>query len=107
MGFRDARAKLLDCLRSGNFGHWPRDDLFLKNWLAAGRVSESEVIRLLLRCNGSQYRIGNQISPAGTQVHEFFPLAGEVEWYIKAYLDDEGGPAVIEAVFMSIHPSGV
>ncbi len=106
MGFLDARRRLLDCLRSGDFGHWPRKDLFLKNWLAVGRVSEEEVIRLLVRCTGSQYRPGKQASPAGTTVHEFLPRDGDVRWHIKAYLDEDTDTAVIEAVFMSVHPSG-
>ncbi len=107
MGFREARNKLVACLEAGDFGHWPRADLLLKNWLAAGHITEAEVMRLLLRCNGRQYRPGNQRSPAGTQIHEFFPLDGDVGWYIKAYLDEASDEAIIEAVFMSIHPSGV
>lgn len=106
MGFLDARRRLLECLRSGDFGHWPRKDLFRKNWLAAGRVSEDEIIRLLGRCTGNQYRRGLQTSPAGTAVHEFLPRDGAVQWYIKAYLDEDTGTAVIEAVFMSVHPAG-
>lgn len=106
MGFLDARRKLLACLRSGDFGHWPRTDLFLKNWLAAGRVSEEAVIRLLGRCLGNQYRPGTQTSPAGTTVHEFLPRDGGVHWYIEAYLDEDTETAVVEAVFMSVHPSG-
>lgn len=107
MSFRDARDKLVGCIRAGEFGHWPREDLLLKNWLAAGRITEEEVIRLILRCKGTHYRRGNQISPVGTVVHEFFPRDGDVEWYIKAYLSEENDEAGIEAVFMSIHPSGV
>jgi hypothetical protein len=106
MGFLDARRRLLGCLRSGDFAHWHRKDLFLKNWLAAGRVSESEIIRLLDRCTGNQYRPGKQTSPVGTTVHEFLPWDGDVQWYIKAYLDEDTETAVIEAVFMSVHPSG-
>lgn len=107
MSFRKARDQLVDCIRTGAFGHWPREDLFLKNWLATGRITEDEVRRLLLRCNGTQYRRGDQISPGGNEVHEFFPRDGEVKWYIKAYLNEQNDEAVIEAVFMSVHPSGV
>jgi hypothetical protein len=39
-------------------------------------------------------------------VHEFLPWDGDVQWYIKAYLDEDTETAVIEAVFMSVHPSG-
>ncbi|HEX8673869.1 MAG TPA: hypothetical protein VF710_18370, partial [Longimicrobium sp.] len=71
------------------------------------RVSEEKVIQLLKRCNGKQYKPRKQTSPAGTEVHEFFPRESEVEWYIKVYLDDDSEFAVIEAVFMSVHPSGI
>ena len=106
MGFKEARDAVIDCLRSGDIGHWPREDLHLKNWLAAGRLTEEEVIRLLQRCNGKQYRPGNQVSPAGGQVHEFFPVVDDVNWYIKVYVDEETNEAIVEAVFMSVHPSG-
>jgi hypothetical protein len=78
-----------------------------KNWLAAGRLSEAEVIALLLRCRGDQHRPGNQKAAHGVDVHEFFPEADGERWYIKAYLDQESGEAIVEAVFMSIHPSEV
>jgi hypothetical protein len=107
MGFKQARAAVLASLRSGNYSHWPRSDYLYKNWLAAGRMTEDEVIRLLVGCRGNQHRPGNQKAPNGNAVHEFFPEADGVHWYIKAYLNEESGEATIEAVFMSIHPSGV
>lgn len=107
LGFRTARARLVESLKTGNYGHWYREDAFLKNWLQFERISEEKVIALLQRCNGRQYRPGKQKSPPGTEVHEFFPHDDGVEWYIKAYLEDDSEFAVIEAVFMSVHPSGV
>lgn len=107
LGFIMARARVVQSLESGNYGHWYRADGFLKNWLEYERISEEKVIQLLKRCNGKQYRPGTQTSPAGTEIHEFFPREGDVEWYIKAYLDDDSEFAVIEAVFMSVHPSGI
>jgi hypothetical protein len=107
LGFKKARARVVKSLESGNYGHQYREDGFLKNWLQYERVSEAKVVQLLKRCNGEQYRPGKQMSPAGTEVHEFFPREGEVGWYIKAYLYDDSEIAVIAAVFISGHPSGI
>lgn len=105
--FKKIRSAVVESLRSGNYGHWPRDDFLLKNWLLAGRITEEDLVRLLQRCRGTQHRPGNQEGPDGTQVHEFFPEVDGVRWYIKVYLDEESGEATVETVFMSIHPSGV
>jgi hypothetical protein len=107
VGFLEARQRVVECLEAGDFSHWPRHDLLLKNWLAVDRITRQEVIQMLRRCKGTQHRPGKQISPADSTVHEFFPVHDGAKWYIKVYLDEEGGPAVIEAVFMSVHPSGV
>ncbi len=67
MGFKDARERLLDCLRDERIAHWPRDDFYRKNWLLAKRMTAQQVCDLLLRCRGAQY----DASP-----HDFEPDTG-------------------------------
>lgn len=102
MGFRNARARILDCLQEARIGHWPRRDSYRKNWLQAERISPADVRELLLRCNGTHYRASGHDFDKGTTVHEFTPDSGGVRWYIKVFFDED----LDLAVFMSVHPAG-
>ena len=53
MGFKDIRAVLIDCLKSGSYEHEIRDDMQTKNRLFNGTVSVTEVIDMALACTGA------------------------------------------------------
>jgi hypothetical protein len=101
VGFRDAQRRALAYLDGGQVAHWPRKDLFQKNWLAAGRAGRSLLRRLLLRCRGDDHRESPHDFDRSTTVHEFLPYSDKVRWYIKVYFDDENDTMVV----MSFHPS--
>lgn len=47
MGFKAVKAKILDCLERGDISHEQRGDIDIKNLLAIGQVSASEVAEIL------------------------------------------------------------
>jgi hypothetical protein len=106
LGFKRARSIIIECLRSGDYAHWPRDNFQEKNWLAANRITVDQLASLLGRCNGTQHRPGKEPAEEGTEVHEFLPEDDGVRWYIKASVDTDSGDLTIHTVIMSVHPSG-
>ena len=97
MGFRDARALLIEALRSRRYENEERSDAAEKNLLASGDVDRTFVIRLLLRCAGWEYTTSRHHF-RNVDCHIFTrTMAGE-RWYVKAYLEPE------RAVFISVHP---
>jgi hypothetical protein len=101
LGFREARGLILDSLRDRNFGHWPRKDAPLKNWLQYERITPEEVIELLLGCRGDQHSASPCHFDPATTAHEFLVEKEGHRWYVKAYWDDD----LEQTVFMSVHPS--
>ena len=55
MGFKALKAKILDCLKRGDISHEQRGDIDIKNLLAIGQVSASEVAEILGRARGDSY----------------------------------------------------
>ncbi len=102
MAFLEVRSRVVEHLRAGSYSHWPRKDFYLKNWLGAGRIGETRMISLLLRCGGHQHRESPHDFDREVTVHEFLPQDGGDQWYIKVFVDEDLG----EAVFMSVHPAG-
>ncbi|WP_230515094.1 hypothetical protein [Teredinibacter turnerae] len=49
MGFKAVKAKVLECLERGDISHAQRGDIDIKNLLAIGQVSASEVAEILGR----------------------------------------------------------
>jgi hypothetical protein len=99
MGFRAARARLVQALREGCYEHEARDALGEKNLLAVGEVTAAEVIRLLLRCKGHQFRRSLHHFDPTIDVFEFTPDLAEERWYVKAYF------VSTNAVLISVHPA--
>ncbi len=56
MGFRAAKAATIEALRTGNFEHEVGETRAEKNLLAIGDVSPDDVIGLLRRSRGDDYR---------------------------------------------------
>jgi hypothetical protein len=100
MGLSDARKALIPALEAGDFQHEARDVIGEKNLLAAGDVTEAEVIRLLRRTRGDQYSSSAHDWDPKTTVHVFRPEVDGERWYIKAYLLD---PSEQSATFISVH----
>lgn len=96
MGFKEARARLIEALRSGVYDVERRADAEEKNLLATREVSEEFVVRLLLRCAGWEYSTSKHHFQ-DEQCHIFTPMMAGDRWYIKAYFE----PA--SAVFISVH----
>ncbi len=74
MGLRDAQSALISALREGRYDHEARDVLAEKNLLAIGAVSAEDVIQLLHRCGGNQFRESAHHWDADTTVLEFRPV---------------------------------
>ncbi|HEX2207159.1 MAG TPA: hypothetical protein VHG93_05715 [Longimicrobium sp.] len=96
MGFKEARALLIEALRAGRFIHEERSDIDEKNLLSAGAVAPAFVIRLLLRCAGWEYRTSRHHF-LDVDCHVFTPTMAGDQWYVKAYLEPG------RAVFISVH----
>ena len=55
MGFKEARARLIEALESGHYDSEERSDPEQKNLLDSGVVRPDFVVRLLHRCAGWEY----------------------------------------------------
>lgn len=97
MGFKEARARLIEALRSNQFTHDERTDVEDKNLLASRAVTREFVIRLLLRCAGWEYSTSRHHF-RDIDCHIFTPTIGGERWYIKVYWNHGN------AVFVSVHP---
>lgn len=97
MGFKEARALLIEALQSGRYTNDERADGEEKNLLASEAVTKEFVVRLLRRCAGWEYSTSRHHF-RDADCHIFTPTFGGEQWYIKAYW--RGGLAV----FVSVHP---
>ena len=100
MGLRDAQSALISALREGRYENDAREALAEKNLWAVGEVSAEDVIQLLQRCKGGQYRESAHHWDADTTVFEFRPVQRGQRWYIKAYSSSS------TAIFISVHLVG-
>jgi hypothetical protein len=97
MGFKEARARLIEALRSDQYTHDERTGAEGKNLLASGAVTEEFVVRLLRRCAGWEYSTSRHHF-RDEDCHIFTPNVGGERWYVKAYWRNG------LAVFVSVHP---
>jgi hypothetical protein len=108
MGFRDARQRVIRSLLAGDYQFEIREVVEGKNLLEMGEVTPAEIVALLQRCRGDQYRCAPHHADASVPVHVFLPVQMGEQWYIKAYLvagvPDEQVEGDI-AVFISVHKS--
>lgn len=96
MGFKEARAFIIEALQSGQVQHEGRADAHDKNLLSARIITNDYVVRLLRRCMGWEYSTSRHHT-LDVDCHIFTPSLGEEQWYIKAYVQNE------LAVFISVH----
>ena len=70
--FSDVRQLLSHALRTGAYRHVAqRANFEAKNWLAHGRVSTADVLRLLRACTAREHRQSAHHQSARLRVHEF------------------------------------
>lgn len=100
MGLRTARAATIEALLTGNFQHEVGETRAEKNLLAIGDVSPDDVIGLLRRSRGTDYRESPHHRDRTVSVHVFTPRADGQRWYIKVYFIDGFGET---ATFISVH----
>ncbi len=50
MGFNDIKTKVIAALINGTYKHEQRNDINVKNLLAVGAVTPTEVVNVLKRC---------------------------------------------------------
>ncbi|WP_339074173.1 hypothetical protein [Teredinibacter turnerae] len=97
MGFKAVKAKVLECLERGDISHAQRGDIDIKNLLAIGQVSASEVAEILGRARGDSYSSSPHHLVDSIDVHVVKTRHAGQEWYIKWYFVDP------ISVFISVH----
>jgi hypothetical protein len=97
MGFKAVKAKILGCLERGDVSHEQRGDIDIKNLLAIGQVSLSEVADILGRARGDSYTSSPHHIVASIDVHVVRARHAGQDWYIKWYFVDPS------SVFISVH----
>lgn len=93
MGFRDAKAKVLKALSEGAYQHEARDAIDVKNELAMGTVSATDIAATIKSCNGKNHSMSPHHSDSAVEVH----VLRKQGWYIKFYFLDD------DTVFISVH----
>lgn len=92
-GFRKVRRDLINALRNGNYLHAARGSIEVKNLLATGEVSASQMIEVIGACKGSDHQCSAHHSAPDLAVH----VLKKAGWYIKFYFIEP------DAWFISVH----
>jgi len=92
-GFRKARRQVIAALESGNYLHVSRGDIEVRNLLATGAVSASEIVDIIRSCKGTHHSSSPHLSVAAIEVHVIKRLG----WYIKFYFIEP------DTWFISVH----
>ena len=93
MGFKAAKAALINALASGNYQHEARGSLNTKNLLAMGEVTPQQVLEIIARCDGSHHSCSEHHQAKGIDVH-VIKYSG---WYVKFYVIEP------DVWFLSVH----
>src|SRR4051812_13839503 len=97
MGFKETKAKVIECLRQGNFAHEPRKDINANNLLHTQVVSPTEVVEMVLCCSGSDHKPDFHDADRSVPIHILKPKGKYDGWYIKFYFVADG------TMFISVH----
>tara|TARA_R110000850_G_scaffold214249_3_gene340173 strand:- start:4574 stop:4858 length:285 start_codon:yes stop_codon:yes gene_type:complete len=81
MGFKAAKAALINALKNGNYQHAERGSIDVKNLLAIGRVTAEELIEVIKRCDGTQHSCSKHHQVKELDVH----LIKCNEWYVRFF----------------------
>lgn len=93
LGFTAAKRKLLAALVSGDFQHEARGAIDVKNVLATGQFSVTDLVAVVKRANGLEHSTSPHHGDASITVHVL--VTGG--WYIKFYFLDPS------TIFISVH----
>jgi hypothetical protein len=93
VGYKSARKEILHALRNGNYQHESRGDIDVKNLLAMGKISATEVAVLIASSDGSMHTESPHHVVKEITVH----VIKVKSWYIKFYFLDP------YAWFISVH----
>jgi len=94
MSWSEAKRLVLECLKDGRIQHEQRGDIDIKNHLATGQISVSQVEELLRRARGNDHRESKHHLDRSVVVH----VVKRQNWYIKWYFLEP------DSVFISVHP---
>lgn len=93
IGFREARKRAIEALRTGNYSIAARNNIDAGNLLATGDVSKDEIIEVLKACTGNDHERRPHHMIRGIDVH----IVKSAGWYIKFYFIDP------DTFFLSVH----
>lgn len=93
MGFKDIKLTVIAALRAGNYQHEARKDINVKNLLATGQVSASDVESILRNCTSNHLQTSPHDLDGSIDVH----VVKKDGWYIKFYFIDP------DTTFISVH----
>ena len=97
MGFREAKSRVLECLKTGHVLHEERNSIDLKNLFATGSISLDEAACIIGRSNGDGYFSLSHHFDNTIDVHVIKTMYSNQRWYIKWYFLDS------DSVFISFH----
>ena len=97
MGFRDAKSRVLECLKTGHVLHEERNNIDIKNLFVTGLISLDEAARIIGRSKGDGYRSTPHHFDNKIDVHVIKTIFLGQRWYIKWYFLDA------DSVFISFH----
>ena len=84
---------MLKALSTGAYQHEARNAIDVKNELATGAVTATDVAAIVRKCNGTHHAMSPHHRDASVDVH----VLRRDGWYIKFYFLDE------DTVFISVH----
>jgi hypothetical protein len=97
VGFKDAKRQILTCLKSGNILHDQREDINIKNLLATGKISMSDVTNIISQTRGNEYESSKHHVINELDVHIIKTSFKGKDWYIKWYFVEPN------SIFISVH----
>jgi hypothetical protein len=97
MGFKEAKARVLNCLFTGHVLHEERGSIDIKNLFATGCISVEEAAQITGRSTGNNYSCTPHHFNKDIDVHVIRTRYSGQRWYIKWYFL---GP---DTVFISFH----
>lgn len=97
MGFKQAKRRIIDSLNSGQFLHEERGDIDVKNLLATGVVSATDVVDILSKARGDSYSTSPHHFDGKVDVHIITTSHLGKDWYIKWHVSEP------DAVSISVH----
>ncbi len=97
MGFKKARKQVIESLKSGYVLHEQRNNIDVKNLLATGFISTTEVAEIIGRSKGDNYSCSPHHLSADIDVHLIKTTHSGQRWYIKWYFVEP------DSIFISMH----